>query len=361
MSVSHILMVSLLGVMVVPTETTASEFGPKPTIEQVEALLAATPPTTADHAARVKTIRAIDALFDTTEVAKDPAIIEFYRRRVEAGLAALKAGPPPGHARIVKLYSSSTVIKTADGCFTFDFAEGPCGDTWGLPEATDDEFRNFHLTDEQRDRLAKLLDVYFITHRHHDHVSFALCERMARLGKPIIAPPESKAWFKRGKAPFAEAIQTPAPDAVHTLGKLSFVHYAGVQYMEWIEDDHERPVKDSPKNVPNNCYLVRLSGMTFGHCGDNRDAGHVEWARQWSKKGWRPDVSFALGIGKFTKLLARAWGGLRIHVHDYEFRHTNFNRLSWWLDRRPVAWPKRRPVLFWGEHLDVPLPSASDR
>jgi L-ascorbate metabolism protein UlaG (beta-lactamase superfamily) len=339
----------------------SGRFGPVPTIAELEAGLASAPPATKDIRARLKAIRSIDALFKSAAVPKKPDIVAFYRRRVEQGIKALEDGPPKGQVRVVKFYSSSTVIRSADGCFAFDFCEGPCSPVWKRPEDTTDKFRTFHLTPTQRERIAKLVDVYFVTHRHHDHVSYDLCERMAKLGKPVIIPPEGKKWFTRGKAPFAAKLQTPPGDAVHTAGKIRWVHYYGRQYMEWIDGDHERPVKDSPKTVDNNCYVVELSGLKFAHAGDNREEAHVEWIRKWNRKGWKPDVAFALGIGKFTKDVGRLWNGRRIPVHEYEFRHERFNRMTWWLGRKPLQSLKHRPVLFWGEHLDIPAPKKPVR
>jgi L-ascorbate metabolism protein UlaG (beta-lactamase superfamily) len=73
---------------------------------------------------------------------------------------------------------------------------------------------SFYLTASQRDRLAEMIDVALITHRHHDHADFSLASRLIKAGKPVIGP----AQLKKHWPSLAHGITVPDYDTAQKFG-----------------------------------------------------------------------------------------------------------------------------------------------
>lgn len=309
-------------------------------LDEIDLLLDRAPPATDDVATRARALLALDKFIGFPEAALDPAVIAFFRRRMDKGLAALEAPPPASGARIVKFYSSSVVVKTRDACFAFDLCDG-------------------FSTPEQRDRLVNLVDAYFISHHHGDHFSADIAEKMIARGKSVVVTSEGKVkWAIPGQ----DKLLAPKPGVVHTLGPISFRFYNGAQYCDYHDEKHMLHIFNSPQHAENNCYLVRLSGMTFSHSGENEDANVCRWAQAVRDEGWAPDYSFAWGMGYAAERLGEIWPGrMRIAVHEYQHDHHPPNRYTPWLGKDPEGLIRAKQpyvIVFWGECLDVPSPTS---
>ena len=123
-------------------------------------------------------------------------IVSFYRNQVDKGLETLEQTQVKEGVHIFKFYSSSLILKSRDGTIAIDFCQGPVGNDYklesysneGEPESSDYFKTDFFMTQQQRDRLAKQVDVYLITHPHQDHTDYSLAKRMSEMGKPIVGP-----------------------------------------------------------------------------------------------------------------------------------------------------------------------------
>jgi hypothetical protein len=167
--------VSVLVSMVASCLCRAAELSDTMSLADVEAALQAHPPTLAASEARAKiaasldrivNVRVQDKMTDEDRARLQP-IAEFYRRQVDRGLDALERTRVTNGVHVFKFYSSSIVFKSAEGVVAVDFAQGPINNG-GEPELRDTRRTGFSLTPAQRDRLARLIDVSLITHRHHD-------------------------------------------------------------------------------------------------------------------------------------------------------------------------------------------------
>lgn len=331
----------------------------KSRVAQVEAMLDAAPPGGSDSKARTEAILAVDELVASPKVVNDPEIIAWYQRQFEKGLQALESGPPEQGVRVVKFYSLSVVMQTKDACFTFDFCEGPSTEKKHLPAEQDlnPDFRNFHPTDGQRKRLANIIDAYFISHLHGDHLSYVLIDKMTAQGKPVIGPAQMKAMWKEEGAPFADKLPEFKPHVVHELGPITFRFYSGAQYMDWYDGEAcTAPVYQSALHRETNCYLLRVSGLTFAHFGENQDWNIRRWAEACRDAGWDVDIITSLGMGVPPELLT-LWDATSIAGHEYEYTHPEPNRYLCWLGDNPeeiIRTGKPWIILFWGEHLDLP-------
>lgn len=99
------------------------------------------------------------------------------------------------------------MFRTAAGTVAVDFCQGPINNG-GEPEQRDEYRSGFYLRPEQRDRLARQVAVFLITHRHHDHADPSLARRLVEQRKTVIGPrieqntiigaAKHAVWFGRG-------------------------------------------------------------------------------------------------------------------------------------------------------------------
>ncbi|MDZ4288434.1 MAG: hypothetical protein U0984_10780, partial [Prosthecobacter sp.] len=84
---------------------------------------------------------------------------EFYLKRMDIGLDKLERTQVTNGVHAFKFYSSSYVFKTAQGTVAVEFSQGPINNG-GEPETRDEYGSGIYWTPAQRDRLAKMVDVY---------------------------------------------------------------------------------------------------------------------------------------------------------------------------------------------------------
>lgn len=338
------------------------------TLPQIESALAAAPPALENGDARAAIAAALDqqvsiqvskTMTDAERAGLRP-LLEFYRRRVDQGLDALERAKVTAGVYVFKFYSSSVVLKSAQGTVAVDFCQGPVNNA-GEPEQRDEERTGFYLTPEQRDRLARLVDASITTHRHHDHADYSLARRLVAQGKPVIGPAQLKTLWKD----LASGITVPEYGKAQRIGPLELYTMLGCQCSR-----NELDATGQRVGVPNAAgpdgdsesvvYLFRLGGKVFMQGAENHTPC-AEWLQRGIELGFSPDV--ILSVGQFQgqrsadAVLSRRPPAFHIPVHEYEFKHEGGgNRTTPWFTgagRRAFDQHRAMP-LFWGESYLIP-------
>jgi len=259
---------------------------------------------------------------------------------------------------VVKFYSSSLVLKSAAGTVAVDFCQGPINNG-GEPEARDDRRTGFFWTPEQRDRLARLVDLSLITHRHHDHADYSLSRRLVARGKPVVGPRQLKEQWKD----LADGITVPESGRAQRVGPAEFYTLPGYQYAQSrLDADGQREGfagENLAAETESIVYLFRIGGIVFLQGAENHvPAG--EWLQQAIAQGWGPDV--VLSVGQYQgqrsvdAVLRQRGPVFRIPVHEYELMHGGGgNRTSpWWTGPGRQAFDRHQAMpLFWGESFHL--------
>jgi len=334
-------------------------------LDEIERALAAHPPAWDQIEARAAiavsldrqvAVQVRDGMTDADRAPLRP-LLEFYRRRVDAGLDALEQARVTNGVRVFKFYSSSLVLQSAEGTVAVDFCQGPINNG-GEPEARDVRRTGFFWTPRQRDRLARLVEVSLITHRHHDHADYSLANRLVAQRKTVIGPAQLKALWKD----LAANITVPAYGTAQRFGPVEIFTMLGSQYSRNAPSGTgtERvgvPANDPAVDSESGVYLLRLGGLTFLQGAENHvPAG--EWLLQAIGRGFAPDV--LLSAGQFQgqrsvdAVLRTRPEIFRIPVHEYELMHEGGgNRTAPWFrdGGRRLIEQRRSLPLFWGEHI----------
>jgi len=292
-------------------------------------------------------------------------IVTFYRKRVDEGLEALEKTRVTEGVRVFKFYSSSVILKSADGTIAIDFAQGPIGNDYkqrsdeGEPEPLDYLKTGFYLTQEQRDRLANLVDVYLITHQHQDHADYYLAKHMIQAGKPVVGTEQLKyIWEDLSTGiivPDFEKIQKYFPCEIFTqLGK----QYAPAQIKTEKGEKFAIPSNDPSRYVESIRYLVKIAGITFLQSAEMHTEGY-EWLEKAANFGWKVDVIFSAGsyqgersVLKFLRDKQIQY--FRLPIHEYEITHPNGGKRMAPLlkgDNREAFDQKKLMPLIWGENF----------
>jgi hypothetical protein len=291
-------------------------------------------------------------------------IVAFYLKRVDQGLDALENTVVTEGVHVFKFYSSSIILKSAEGTVALDFAQGPIGNDYkqgsvgneGEPETSDYFKTGFYLTPEQRDRLARLVDVYLITHPHQDHADYSLAKRMIEAGKPVIGPEQLKYKWED----LARGIIVPDYEAVQKFYPCEIFTQFGCQYSE------SRPAGESiriavptyylSRDVESIRYLVRIGGITFLQSAENHSEGY-DWLEKATMLGWNVDVLMTAGAHQGYRSVMKFLEENKVNyfslpIHEYEITHPNGGRRAapFLKGNNRIAFDKKRLMaLLWGE------------
>ena len=289
-------------------------------------------------------------------------MVPFYRRRIDRCLDALESARVAEGVHLFKLYSSSVILKSAEGTVSLDFCQGPINNG-GRPEESDQYESGFYLTAKQRDRLAGLVDVALITHRHHDHADFSLAKRLIATGKPVIGP----AQLTRQWPGLAHGITVPKYDTAQRFGPCEMRTQFGYQCAtSRMGPDGARYGVLDPDAIERSSetvrYLLRIGGITFLQSAESHTEAY-DWLAEAEEQGWHVDALFSPGQYQGSRSVMRYLKGrdyFRQPIHEYELtHHGGGNRTAHLLEGggRDAFDRKRAMPLLWGEDFLLTLPS----
>lgn len=326
------------------------------TWDEIDESLQEHPPGFTDIDAREKLLRAVDerVLLEFGDRTVNEALSgehaelsAFYRRQVDRGLDALETTEITNGVGVWKFYSSSVVLKSANGILAIDFCQGP------IPyELTEAEHipHGIHWTAQQRRRLAMVVNVLLVTHWHTDHNDGATMKLLANRGKPIMVAADMKAMADRINpaagmtvADFSKPMKV-GPCEIRVLKSYQFMGLGST-----IPDPLPEPGPGDPEN---NVYLIRMGGLTFLVAGEGYDTLE-DWLRAAKEEGWDLNVVFSTGFKPSADSIFRVYPDvLHIPVHDHEFTHPDGgNPFRWHYEDRERIRRRRKLILVWGEHF----------
>ncbi len=340
--------------------------------DEIDQAMESYPPSFESGDERLKIMQSLDRLicYSVKHVSEEDRpklkpwlqeMVPFYRRRIDRCLDALESTRVEEGVRLFKFYSSSVILKSAQGTVSLDFCQGPVSNG-REPEDSDLYESGFYLTPGQRDRLAKLVDVALITHRHHDHADFSLAKRLVAAGKPVIGP----AQLKRHWPSLAQGITVPDYDTVQRFGPCEILTQFGYQYaVSRTGPDGERYGMHDPESVERSSesarYLLRIGGITFLQAAESQTEAY-DWLEKAEEQGWSVDVLFKPGQYQGARSVMRYLKDsdfFEVPIHEYELmHHGGGNRTAQLLkDGARDAFDRKRAMpLLWGEDFLLERP-----
>jgi L-ascorbate metabolism protein UlaG (beta-lactamase superfamily) len=334
--------------------------------EQVELAMEVYPASFEYGDERLKIMESLDALIDFSvkhdsfylnpgNVQRLKDMVQFYRKRVDRGLEALEKTKVKHGVHVFKFYSSSVVLKSAEGTVAVDFCQGPVQND-GEPEKTDLYNSGFYMTPEQRNRLAKLIDVQLITHQHHDHADYSLASRLVKSGKTVIGPSQLKNKWKD----ISSGITVPNYETVEKFGPVEIFTQFGYQYGQSIklEDGTTKgiPSTDPSSDSETIRYLIKIGQIIFLQSGENQTEAY-DWLTKAASLGWTVDVLMSPGQYQGERTVLKFLSNeniqyIKLPIHEYELMHYNGgNRTAYLLKGgNRIAFSNKRLIpLLWGE------------
>jgi len=314
---------------------------PGMSLDQIDAALQdESVPLGADSfARRAEVLDQLDRHLSAADSELDPAVIAYYRRRVDRVLDQVAATAVSEGVVLWKLYSSGVLLKTPQVVVGIDLCEGPNEDMFGREQVP------FGLTGLQRQRLADAVQYSFHTHHHYDHLSHALVQLMAARGAPIFVTEQHRRLWR--DEPFAGQLRLLEPEAAPlAVGPLEVRAFYGHQgsdqcYAFHIATDSGVSIwtKGDVYNGDEHAgFLARLAGA-----GARMD---LFVSSTWTKRG--VDI-----IGETRRLFDPVF----VPSHDWEFTHRRSGTAgqatqSHGHNRGVLADDGDRAVLLsWGESL----------
>lgn len=260
-------------------------------------------------------------------------IVSFYRNQVDKGLETLEQTQVKEGVHIFKFYSSSLILKSRDGTIAIDFCQGPVGNDYklesysneGEPESSDYFKTDFFMTQQQRDRLAKQVDVYLITHPHQDHTDYSLAKRMSEMGKPIVGPEQLRYKWED----LSENITVPGYFKRQKIGPCDILSQSGYQYKKAIKLENGElwgvPDRYFSHDVESIRYLIKMGGITFLHSAETQTEAYA-WLEMAKNIDWNVEVLISAGMWQGEKSVMKFLENNRIKyfslpVHEFEITH----------------------------------------
>jgi L-ascorbate metabolism protein UlaG (beta-lactamase superfamily) len=343
-------------------------------LDQIEQALKLYPPGFNEGEHRLNVMESLDKIIDFSvrddkrDEEKLKQIVSFYRRQVDMALSTLEKTKVTEGVHVFKFYSSSLILKSAEGTVAMDFCQGPVGNDYkfesysneGEPEKSDYFKTDFFMTKEQRDRLADLVDVYIITHPHQDHADYSLAKRMAQARKPVIGPEQLKYKWED----LAPKIVVPVYETVQEFGPCEIFSQNGYQYKKAKKlengDSFGVPTRYLSHDVESVRYLIKIGGIIFLQSAETQ-ADAYEWLEKAAGLGWNIDVLISAGMWQGERSVMKYFKDKQpnyfsLPVHEYEITHGHGgNRLSPLLKgENLVKFNKKKHMpLMWGENFHI--------
>lgn len=296
--------------------------------------LAQEPPRFAVTPKREAFLYKMDELLKEADSERIDSFGIFYRQQVDRVIkevAAYKGATP----RFWKLYSSGFIIKDKMRTIAVDINPG-CVPGFGRTA--------LRISSEQTKKLADIIDAYFSTHSHEDHIHPELCDELAKRKKLIVMPSEAIfRWTIRGATP---------SETFRSSYCKTYLNWQGV---------------DSKKGLDNSMYFFTLSnGKTVFVRGDIYHGSGFELCLKNIAK-WSSKIDYAFVTPYFTSGTDPVWtlntkyNCRFIPIHEWEFSHRpsgvrkkatqDFHELYQAFD---VPYKNgRAQFLFWGESIDL--------
>lgn len=315
-------------------------------LSQIELEMKKYPPCFEFGSERLLIMESLDKIIDFSvrdnnrDERKLKEIVTFYQRQVDQGLSKLETTKVTEGVHIFKFYSSSLILKSAEGIIAMDFCQGPVGndyklesyDNEGEPEKSDYFKTGFYLTREQRDRLAKLVDVYVITHPHQDHADYSLAKRMIQEGKPVIGPEQLTYKWED----LSRKIIVPSYNEVQKFGPCEIFSQFGYQYKRAKKLENGEfygiPTRYFSHDVESIRYLIKIGGITFLHSAETQTEAYM-WLDLAKGLNWNVEVLISGGMWQGEKSVMKFLGDNQVKyfnlpVHEYEMTHGNGGQRS---------------------------------
>lgn len=134
------------------------------------------PPALREYPARRAALQRLDDILHIPSAPEDPAVLKFYRTRMDRAIASIESTRVTSGMRIWKLYNHGFFIRTRSVSISFDVVPGAPG-------------TSFRISHNEILRLAQQSDVDFISHWHPDHANKEVAAAFLELHEPVIAPP----------------------------------------------------------------------------------------------------------------------------------------------------------------------------
>jgi L-ascorbate metabolism protein UlaG (beta-lactamase superfamily) len=262
-------------------------------LEAAAAVLAANPPCFAVTPERYKTLLQVDTIFSEANSDRSAELGQFYRERIDRAIREIAAydGKTP---RMWKLCSSGIIIK--DACCTMGIDIADCVRSNARSTVT--------LTEKHISDLADILDEYYCTHAHSDHIDPRLCDAMAARGKLMVMPRTAlKSWI----VPTATAAEDFISDRVKT-------------YINWQGSDEVKGLDCAMFLFTlSNGKRVFIRGDIYHRDGFNGCLEHI--------RAWGETVDYFFGSPYYTSgeapfgLLEKEFDCRFVPIHEWEFDH----------------------------------------
>jgi len=263
------------------------------TLDWVAGVLKASPPDTVRRPRRELALVSLDDVLHLTGAPQMAAVAAFFSSQTELALKEIEGPAPQSGARVWKLYNHGFVIRTAHHCYGFDIVPG-------VDETS--------MSGEQMGRLADMLEVLFISHRHGDHADGKFAQMMLDRDKTVVINPN--VW--EDKRPSTGKLIRIGGDRSGAVNGIKFEVFPGHQ-----------------ENIPNNVYLVTADSVNVMHTGDQYSRSDLEdWIKDFSQS-WHVDIllpnCWTLDIGRMVSEIAPR---VVITGHENELGHTVDHRES---------------------------------
>ena len=211
------------------------------------------PPAPENDLKRLYVLHILDHVTHATQKGMTPEMAKLWNETMDAyALEALqrvtseveKTVVPKGKLAVWKIYNDAFIVKSENKTIGFDVHTMAA---WREKEKVSAEFA----------KLAKILDMAFVSHLHGDHINSLFTNEMKRAGKTVLIPQEMQ-WKSKETA----AIEGPEP----------IVHYGKYDEATDFNGIKVRSLPGSQDKLKNSLFAVTVDSMTILHCGDNSDA-----------------------------------------------------------------------------------------
>lgn len=310
-----------------------------PQMAWVEESLKAHPPVWPPSEERQQALMTLDGALHTIDAPRYPSIHNFYVHRIEEAIREMETIHVTEGVRVWRFYNMGFVVRTPTVTMGFDLR---------LDWDHEDTGSFADTRSNWSDRLARQLDVLFISHVHLDHMDSVMINRMLELQRPVVA---HTGIFKRRQTPLFIRHQpsplksVPESDEIHALKDLHLASGATLQYV---------PYPGHQADLPNTIYLVRTSdGLNVMHTGDL--SGALDWA--WLdqvKKHYKVDILFVNSwVNDFNRVLEGIKPGIVLTGHEAELGHELIKRKTFFYSHElaRISGDAQLNVLCWGESM----------